>query len=155
MINVINEFDPVTRADRLYMLSLVDLAKSIASRGVQLQGRTDQEATAVALDYLAGPLSPQSTFSSGYDSGLDKSKAAVGGPVWPMPRLLYQHVGPRVVLVTRLVDNEVRLGATEVSTKEFERLVFCRVAVHHKSCYGERVELLESGKFNSQRGWSF
>lgn len=61
---------------------------------------------------------------------------------WPVPPLGYHHVGIRVVLLMRLEGNQLRLKAVEVPGDKFSQLLFCRVAVHRRTCYSERVQEL-------------
>ena len=79
----------------------------------------------------------------------------IGGS-WALPKAFYHHVGKRVVLQLRILgtkNNEdaedlqdtLRLRAVVVSDEDHEKLLFCRVAVHSRLCYGERIKKLIEG----------
>jgi hypothetical protein len=72
--------------------------------------------------------------------------------IWPTPPLLYRHVGVRVLLLMRLDGDQLRLKAVEVPDERFEWLLFCRVAVHRRACYSDRMQRLEAGELDGQAG---
>ena len=121
-LNIINEFDLVTRADKPYILSLVNL---------------------IRLIYNQDPPSSEDTDSTSNETN------------WPLPPSMYRHVGPKVVFLMRLPDQggSLQLRAVEMSTPQFEKLLFCRIPVHRRLCYAQRVELLAGGRFNGANGW--
>lgn len=137
-LNIINEFDPVTRADGSYKQCLVDLIHSI---------------------YKQRPALPRSEPSSTTVDSLltDDSERFSKGKDWSVLPSCYSHVGPRIVLLLRLKtslkESSLRLRAVEVPRADFDRLLFCRVAVHRRVCYGERVELITEGEFNGRTSW--
>lgn len=55
----------------------------------------------------------------------------------------------------RLPDQggSLQLRTVEVSTAQSEKLLFCRILVHRRPCYTQRVELLADGRFNGANGW--
>ncbi|KAG8673311.1 hypothetical protein FPOAC2_06754 [Fusarium poae] len=147
-LNIINEFDVVTRADKPYILSLVEVARTmlnLPSQALLPEPETNNEIIDASLkatqDKEAKISSPKSEES--YD---ESSK------VWHFAQPLYNHIGPSVVLLTPSED-EMKLKAVEVTPTEFQKLLFCRVAVHGKKIYEKRVELLEQGRFNDRPGW--
>jgi hypothetical protein len=74
--------------------------------------------------------------------------------LWPMPASFYHHIGTRVIFSTRLdpTSQSLRLWAVEVPREAFEELLFCRLNVHRRTCYGERVQALLDGKFAGKTG---
>ncbi|KAF4956178.1 hypothetical protein FGADI_3989 [Fusarium gaditjirri] len=144
-VNVINEFDVVTRADKPYILSLVDVARAMLDlppRTNISELETSEEIVSVALEATRDENRRLSDDSE--DVPVKESN------LWRFPRALYHHFGPRVVLLTRFIDNQMSLKAVEISTSEFKKLLFCRVAVHGKSLYEERINALEQGRFNNR-----
>lgn len=131
-LNIINEFDLVTRADKPYILSLVNFIRFIHN-----QDPLPSEDT--------GETEPPSltTDSTSNDNN------------WSLPPSMYHHIGPKVVFLMRLPDQggSLQLRAAEVSTPQFEKLLFCRIPVHRRPCYAQRVELLADGQFNGASGW--
>ncbi|PIG84970.1 hypothetical protein AARAC_010899 [Aspergillus arachidicola] len=137
-LNIINEFDPVTRADGSYKHCLVDLIHSMYNQQPSLP-RSEPSSTTV-----------DSLFT-------DDSESFSKGKDWPVLPSIYSHVGPRIVLLLRvktsLKESSLRLRAIEVPRADFDRLLFCRVAVHRRVCYGERVELITKGELNGRNTW--
>lgn len=54
----------------------------------------------------------------------------------------------------RLNDDDILSRAVEIPNSEFEKLLFCRIAVHSGSRYSERVQLINDGPFNGKTGWA-
>jgi hypothetical protein len=137
-LNFINEFDPVTRADGSYKGSLVNLIHSMYNQQPLL---AMLETSSTTVDSLI----------------TDDSNYFVKGRDWPVPPSVFSHVGPRIVLLlraeSRLKESSLRLHAFEVPRADFDRLLFCRVAVHRRVCYGERVDLIAKGEFNGRTSW--
>lgn len=109
------------------------------------ESATDEETIYAALKFTDTNESRLSYQFEGLD--IDQSK------FWRLPQSFYHHVGPRVVLLMRLVEGEMSLKAVEVTPFEFQKLLFCRVAVHGKRIYAERVKTLQQGRFNGRLGW--
>lgn len=130
-LNIINEFDLVTRADKPYILSLVNLIRLIHNEDPLSSEYTDDTEPSLTTDSTSGDNS------------------------WPLPPSMYHHIGPKVVFLMRLPDQggSLQLRAVEVSTPQFEKLLFCRIPVHRRPCYAQRVELLADGRFNGANGW--
>ncbi|KAF5720689.1 hypothetical protein FGLOB1_526 [Fusarium globosum] len=147
-VNVINEFDVVTRADKPYILSLVDVARAMLDlppKAAISEHETSKEIVSAALETTRDENRRLSDDSE--DFPLKEPK------IWRFPQPFYHHVGPRVILLTRFVDNQMSLKAVEISSSEFQQLLFCRVAVHGKRFYDERIDALEQGRFNNQSAW--
>ncbi|KAF4454682.1 hypothetical protein F53441_2760 [Fusarium austroafricanum] len=147
-VNIINEFDVVTRADKPYILSLVDLARAMLNLPPKTQIselETNEEIVNASLKATKDNESMLSDNSHDID-GKDNQ-------VWRFPQALYHHVGSRVVLLMRFVQGQMNLKAVEVTPSEFQKLLFCRVTVHGKRRYEERVAVLEEGHFNGRLGW--
>lgn len=131
-LSIINEFDLVTRADKPYILSLVNLLRLTHGQyPLPTEGTDDTETPSLTTDYTSD------------------------GNNWPLPPSMYRHVGPKIVFLMRLPDQggSLQLRAVEVSTAQFEKLLFCRLPVHRRPCYTQRVELLVGGQFNGANGW--
>ncbi|QGI69194.1 hypothetical protein CEK26_013151 [Fusarium fujikuroi] len=148
-VNVINEFDVVTRADKPYILSLVDVARAMLDlppKAAISEHETSKEIVSAALETTRDENRRLSDDSE--DFPLKEPK------FWRFPQPFYHHVGPRVILLTRFVDNQMNLKAVEISSSEFQKLLFCRVAVHGKRFYDERIDALEQGRFNDRSAWT-
>lgn len=139
-LNIINEFDPVARADRPYLLSLVNLIKTIYHQPPIADQSINQQAPGLAID----PIQTQ---------GIAESRSEAREIAWPLPRAVLFHVGSRILLRKRLVESDIELRAAEISRTEFEKLLFCGAAVHKRGDYGARVDALTDGKFNGAQGW--
>ncbi|KAM5386868.1 hypothetical protein ACJZ2D_000161 [Fusarium nematophilum] len=151
-LNIINEFDVVSRVDRPYILSLVELVRS--TLGLPPHSPTaDTDMDEIPLEVTSGGASEDISDISSFSGEFEKDFVAADPDFWRNPRPFYHHVGPRVILVMRLEGGQMSLRAVEVPPLEFRRLLFCRIAVHLKACYGDRVEMLESGRFNRKTGW--
>lgn len=147
-VNVINEFDVVTRADKPYILSLVDVARAMLDlppKATVSELETSEGIVSAALEATRDEKRPLSDDSE--DFPVKESN------FWRFPQPFYHHVGPRVILLMRFVDNQMSLKAVEVSTSEFQKLLFCRVTVHGKKLYEERISALEQGRFNNLSAW--
>ncbi|KAM0561293.1 hypothetical protein ACHAPJ_003172, partial [Fusarium lateritium] len=152
-LNIINEFDVVTRADKPYILSLVDLARinlNLPPKTAFSDDESDEEIVSAALE---ATQEEESKMTSKATRKLEENLHTEDPNFWHLPKLSYHHVGSNVVLLMRLVEGEMKLRAVEVTPTEFRKLLFCRIAVHGKSRYGERVEALEQGRFNGRISW--
>ncbi|KAF5966883.1 hypothetical protein FBULB1_11437 [Fusarium bulbicola] len=148
-VNVINEFDVVTRADKPYILSLVDVARAML----------DLPPKAAISEHETSEGIVSAALGSTRDEKGRLSDDSVDFPVkesnfWRFPQPFYHHVGPRLILLTRYVDNQMSLKAVEISSSEFQKLLFCRVTVHGKRFYEERIGALEQGRFNNRSAWN-
>ncbi|KAF5025920.1 hypothetical protein F66182_1955 [Fusarium sp. NRRL 66182] len=152
-VNIINEFDVVTRADKPYILSMVDLARAMLDlppNASVLAHETDDEIVGAALE---ATHDKESKLISRLSRPHEKNVHVEDANVWRLPRPFYHHVGHEVVLLLRLLEGRMALRAVEMMPTDFQKLLFCRVAVHGKRCYGERIEALEQGHFNGRLGW--
>ncbi|KAF7546119.1 hypothetical protein G7Z17_g8654 [Cylindrodendrum hubeiense] len=114
---------------------------------------TDDEDTVDAPDYsLGGPSPLKYTTAAETPRDFEKAFLQVEGNTWPVSRLFYHHIGPRVVLMMRLQDDAIQLKAVEVPSSEFEKLLFCRIAVHSGKRYSDRVQLVNDAQGSS---WYF
>ncbi|KAM0499708.1 hypothetical protein ACHAP8_005315 [Fusarium lateritium] len=147
-LNIVNEFDVVTRADKPYILSLVEVARTMLnqpSKALLPEPETNNEiidASLKATQYKEAKIS-----SPKNEESHDENKK-----IWHFSQPLYNHIGSSVALLLPSED-EMKLKAVEVTPVEFQKLLFCRVAVHGKRIYDKRVELLEKGRFNNRSGW--
>ncbi|KAL4944329.1 hypothetical protein BDV06DRAFT_94353 [Aspergillus oleicola] len=132
-LNIINEFDMVSRADGAYKDCLVNLARSMYE----------------AQDLVEHTAIPQQNTILKQETQFWKKQ-----PRWPTPASCYSHIGPRIVCLMRPDDNpsSLRLYTVEVSQTDFEQLLFCRVSVHRRACYAQRVQsLVERNSSKSTR----
>lgn len=156
VLNIINEYDLVTRIDHPYIRTLVDLYRSIY-RLPPIQ-EVDSRVTGTTLE------SQTSSAKDINDQGEVRGNQA--RKYWIVPKPEYYHVGKRVVLKLSFVrgqygdpeSNDGRKGhlvlnASCIPAEEFAKLLFCRVAVHSRVCYEERVRLISEGCFNGRNGW--
>ncbi|KAM5439232.1 hypothetical protein McanCB21832_001510, partial [Microsporum canis] len=140
-INFINEFDMVSRADHPYIICLVNLLRSL--HGMPPFGSDEGNVHVAPAPEVLNP----------------ETKASDSANVWPVTPCYYHHVGPRIILLKRLEQASqsegylLKLGAMIVPPEEFEKLLFCRLAVHRRVSYAERVQMIEEGKFNERSGW--
>lgn len=80
--------------------------------------------------------------------------------IWTLPSHELQHVGAIVVLRTEvpLFNDEVdwqgntglRLSAWKMTPESLAELIFCRLSVHRRVAYQERIVQIENGVFNEQ-----
>ena len=145
----------VTRVDESYVRSLVDLYRLIYGL------RPIQEANSQNESLSTG------TTDSRSNSKADKANipAHASGRAWIFPPPYFQHIGEMVVLqLERVVQNnpvegtpelkdQVALTAWKVPQEEFIKLLFCRVAVHSRRPYQERIDMIARGCFNGREGW--
>ncbi|KAI1122933.1 Alpha/Beta hydrolase protein [Nemania abortiva] len=119
VLNIINEYDLVSRLDKGYVRSLVQLFNSEA----------------------------QDINSEGSNTTKRNS-----GRSWPLPTPDFQHIGPIVVLKTELPDLQLenkissdvgtRVKAWDVTSDSLSNLVFCKLQVHRRRYYREKIEQL-------------
>lgn len=132
-LNIVNEFDIVARADRSYILSLANLIRSIYGLR-HLEDADAQLAGAVGADPVTA-------------NARRPSQNPTPEGTWPMLPAQYTHVGPLILLLTRVREDEngeqaLRFRAVEISQAKLVSMLFCRVNVHRRQCYAERVKLL-------------
>ncbi|RSL65182.1 hypothetical protein CEP54_004390 [Fusarium duplospermum] len=130
-LNIINEFDFVSRADKPYILSLAEFSRAVVPPIRQPSTPSAKENPIdtdrwVAVKDEVDSLSSMSSLSTGLKSGFDNQVTNV----WNLPEPFYHHVGPRIVFVMRLHEGEMGLRAVQVPPAEFQNLLFCRTAVH-------------------------
>ncbi|KAH7157174.1 Alpha/Beta hydrolase protein [Dactylonectria macrodidyma] len=155
VLSIINEFDLVSRADRPYIMTLANLIRSIYGKGPLPIHEEMPSITADTLDNsLVRPLRRKNTATTDTRDNSNKESRPVQGDVWPVPRLYYHHIGSRILFLMRLEKGDVQLRAVEAPSFVFEKLLFCRIAVHSGRRYSERVQLLKDGLFNYQTGWA-
>lgn len=127
VLALVNEYDLVTRADKPYLNSLVDLYRS---------------------RYGLPPLHTPALTSLAAHAG-----AAGGKGMWPLPPPQFQLLGDIIVLkscvgpagddesdATKFVHHS--LQPVRLTADEFGRLLFCDVAVHRRVVYLERMDML-------------
>ncbi|KAK4225447.1 Alpha/Beta hydrolase protein [Podospora fimiseda] len=139
-LNIVNEFDMVSRVDGPYILNMVNLLRGMYG----MNGLTPEEPAKGG----GGELKAAMTWSSEETQYGGSSE----GGIWCLPPSLYRHVGKIVVLAIRLEgegeEDEGVMRALDVPKEVLEGLLFCRLEVHKRVKYAERVKLLEEGKVN-------
>ncbi|KAK3370940.1 hypothetical protein B0T24DRAFT_577929 [Lasiosphaeria ovina] len=138
LINFVNEYDMVSRSDKAYIRSILDLYRS--RYGLP----------PVANTHLTERLLR--------DGGLGNSPSIASiavhagpkvGVTWPLPAPVFHLVGDIVVLRVCFdapeaddVIPEASLKADKVSPDEFGKLLFCDLSVHRRTAYLERLNML-------------
>ncbi|KAI9866048.1 MAG: hypothetical protein M1813_002015 [Trichoglossum hirsutum] len=163
----VNEFDIVSRADTKYVVSLVDLYRSIYGLPpIQKVGQENSKQDSTPS--IAPTAVPNVGLETG--AGLMDGELIENGN-WRLPEPEYWHLQTIVVLKLSLKDigadsdendaeedaagvrSSVALTAVKATPEEFAKLLFCRVSVHHRIHYRERVEMISQGTFNGSSGW--
>ncbi|CAF3648347.1 unnamed protein product [Fusarium graminearum] len=147
-LNIFNEFDFVTRADKPYILSLVEVARNMLNQPRKPLLPEPETSSEIIDASLKATQDKEAELSS----PKNEESHDQGPKTWKFSQPLYNHIGPSVVLLMRS-ENEMKLTAVEVTPAEFQKLLFCRTAVHGKRIYEQRVEALEQGHFNDRLGW--
>ncbi|OCK78593.1 alpha/beta-hydrolase [Lepidopterella palustris CBS 459.81] len=135
VLNIVNEYDLVARADKGYIHSLIQLYSSV------------------------GP--PERIHKSSQDE-IDTDED--NRHYWPLPAPEVQHIGPIVVLKIDPPSSDMKgtdsslpaliLSAWRITKEDLSRLMFCRLSVHSRMAYRSRIQQIESGCLNGQTGWS-
>lgn len=83
--------------------------------------------------------------------------------IWALPSPGLQHVGAIVVLRTEIPrfddgsdwqrNIDLSLSAWKLRPEDLAKLMFCRLSVHGRVAYQERIVQIEKGAFNGQNGW--
>ena len=135
VLTIANEFDTVTRTDRPYMLSLVELHRSITKY-------FDSRAT--LADTLEGGMSTNATRKT-----------------WPLPAPEYYPIGEVALLKLAIEESsesdespEPVLKMYKISSAVLSGLVFCDIEVHKRVHYTKRAVLIAEGRFNGKEGWN-
>jgi hypothetical protein len=128
---IVNEYDPIPRADNDYIRSLLDLHRS-AYGLPKITNEGDSQQKEEAKDEAApAPV-----------------------PYWTLPPPTFYNLGQLVVLRDANSDqDQLDLRAESVTPEEFSKLLFCKVAVHSRRIYLENVENLKGGMFNGKTSW--
>lgn len=128
VLNIINEFDIVTRADSDYIRSLVNLYRSIYQMSPMRKANASDN----------GMLEDtRLTAANHHNSNSERT-----GGFWPTPSAIYRYIGERVVLHTHMCDenssgesdisvtDEFELKVYKVEAQDFQKLLFCRISAH-------------------------
>lgn len=165
ILAVVNEYDLVPRADRLYVRSLVDLYRSIYGLGrigdvTALRAVRDTATTEIFANEAGEHCS---------NAGQISNTVALRR-VWALPAPEYHLVGEIVMLKDTEPVHALRsrqaevdgkgqqtdtdLAVLKITKEQLEQLVFCDTAVHKRNEYSKRVEMILEGKFNGAMGWN-
>ena len=93
-----------------------------------------------------------------------EARNQVTPPTWSLPEAELEHFGEVVILKTNLASSDSEedinsqrepiISARSITPTDLLRLLFCRLSVHARTEYQDRMEQLERGFFNERRGWS-
>ena len=151
VFNIINEFDVVTRADSNYILSLVNLYRSMHQMPSVREVNTPDDGMMQDTKSIAAYQ-----LSSYKDST---------GSFWITPSATYNHIGELVVLHMQMCEetssggsdddliDKLELKAFSIEAQAFQKLLFCRVSVHRRTEYQKRIGLIVDGNFSGLNGW--
>jgi hypothetical protein len=122
VINIMNEYDFITRADGEYFRSLIPLYQ-------QVDGMPTTE-------------------------------------IWELPSPELQHVGAIIVLRTEITpfedgdgegdwqgNTDPSVSAWKLTQEDLAKVMFCRLSVHGRVAYQDRIAQIEKGAFNGHNGW--
>jgi hypothetical protein len=120
------------------------------------------------VDYFRSLVSlynlPESSLPeiSSSESGNDVTETPES--VWELPDYRLCHIGAVIILKVEAPNLETgfdnlllsgpRLTFWKISPANLSKLLFCRLSVHRREVYHERMDQLERGKFNGQTCWS-
>jgi len=134
VLAIANEFDTVTRADRPYILSLVELHRSVPKYSDSIATLAD-------------------TFVDGISTNAIRK-------TWPLPAPEYYPIGEVALLKLATEESsESDEGAEpvvkmyKISSAVLSGLVFCDIEVHRRVHYTKRVVMIAEGRFNGKEGW--
>jgi hypothetical protein len=137
-LDIVNEFDIVSRADRPYVVSLLNLLRH--EHG-QPPPRSESDLNTDMSDKEILPAATFLTQLPGSPNGVNDVESAL----WPIPDRLYHHVGSLIVLTMRLDDDDqTQLKAFEIPPDLFGALLFTKLSVHRRAVYSRRICLLET-----------
>ncbi|KAJ8130837.1 hypothetical protein O1611_g2788 [Lasiodiplodia mahajangana] len=118
VLNIVNEYDMVSRLDKEYVRSLIQLFNSEAPNTKEDPYTTDEDP----------------------------------GRTWPLPPPELQHIGSIVALKTELpnlplngmkpYEVNTRVTAWSVAPESISDLIFCKLQVHKRKYYREKIEQL-------------
>ncbi|KAF3902076.1 hypothetical protein ABW21_db0200865 [Orbilia brochopaga] len=142
ILNIVNEYDLVARSDRKYIVSMVQLYNS--TDGAEGNASAGSLPTTIV--------------------------GADGRPPWLLPEPELFHVGPIIVLkvgthkpgshraraapsTARSLGSGLVMSAWQIMPEELSKVIFCRLSVHSRIVYKDRIQKLRSGNFNGETGW--
>ena len=133
----INEGDPVVRADKQVLLSLLKLYASPAPGEIQYENPST-----VALQRFAQKRKPVPN-NKGYGSA-DKGKAAASRvPVWKLPPSTLSNAGRLVLLrIEKKANGEEKVRACVTTDGQLRDVVFGDPICHSMTLYAKRIETL-------------
>lgn len=149
---VVNEYDFVSRTDRPYVRSVIDLYRSL----FRLPPVKDDDPTQTEnmLPSVAGVSEPN----------LNRPQGAK--QPWDLPKPIFWLVGEIILLREEgaqlqsgngqgepTASSRKILKAFVIKPEEITKLLFCRIKVHQGKEYRDRVDMISSGRFNGSNGW--
>ncbi|KAH7128564.1 Alpha/Beta hydrolase protein [Dendryphion nanum] len=149
-IAFVNEFDLVPRADQTYIRSLIDIYRSLYNLEPLMVDaiRKDNEKVD-EHSYVLPPL------IFGDKNNIEAISKLNQGRCWQLPQAEYNIIGDLVLLRKVREEGNVRqiLLAQSISLLDYQSLVYCGIETHSRTHYGERIHLLQKGKFNHNTSW--
>ena len=148
--SIINEGDPVVRADKGYVRSLVDLLSAPAPSAAaltspKLNNKTSLAALGASMSRLDLSLKPQKTGGSFYPKPNTKVKrdAPVQKLWWDVPPASLSNAGRLVVLrVPKGKKESEAIRACIVTDEQLRQVIFGDPMMHQMEVYKRRVEAL-------------
>ncbi|KAK3387878.1 hypothetical protein B0H63DRAFT_471070 [Podospora didyma] len=145
----VNEYDMISRSDKAYLRSIVDLYRSKYGLPPVASPLLDHQ----KLAETGGSLSHIGTTGPSISSIAVHAGLKAGG-VWPLPPPVFHLLGDIIVLricfdspemkedSDDAVSPEPLLKTDKVSPDEFCKLLFCDISVHRRTAYLERLNML-------------
>jgi hypothetical protein len=150
MLAIANEYDAVVRADRSYLLSLIELYQSAGESSLSATTSMASITSDSTVDTKSDTFSAQSK-----TPGINREKT-----MWQLPPPEYHHIGEIVLLKVSVPELSgtgefpaLSLTAMKVHPMVLSSLVFCDTAVHSRVHYTKRAQMILDGKFNNGSGW--
>jgi len=144
MMAFVNEYDMVSRADKSYLRSILDLYRSRYG----LPPRWSPPDPGIGATANIAPKDERVDISNGI-GGMQKAS----GDTWPLPVPIFHFVGDIVVFRIDFNDvapmsgdgdsgGNISVNARSISHQSFCNLLFCDIGVHRKAVYLERLDML-------------
>lgn len=147
---IVNEYDPVTRADTDYVHSLLELHQS----GLLLQPARESELQHGSTSTSNSSDSEKAAIEALREDEEGETTKTPPQKVWKLPKPLMFNVGELMVLKDSNSDEDgLNLSAIPVTAEEFSQFLFCKIEAHRRKAYLRTVGELRAGRFNGKNGW--
>jgi hypothetical protein len=157
VLAIVNELDTVVRADRSYLLSLIQLYRSATTSPLLADGTNAPQTGTAAIPDFNGDCTRQEPPKPSELTDVTTLK-----PLWSVPLPEYHLIGEIIILKMTLVadihdgaeaSNSIILKAIKVASDELAKLIFWSTEVHSRVYYTKRVSMILEGIFNGRTGW--